>query len=136
MCPILDGLLDLEELRKIEEILSENLRALRKKRGLTQEALAESAELSFRAVQQIEHGINWPSRDSIAALARALEVDQVSLFAEQSQPSTLWRDLLQALAALDDSQVARYLAAIQAELAAASGADSGALSSRKSKQAR
>lgn len=76
-------------MKPIAEILAENVKRLRKERGLTQEALAESAKtgddksLSFRTIQQIEYGERWPGPETVAALAEALGVQQDALFIEK-----------------------------------------------------
>lgn len=67
-------------MKKIAEVLSGNLKRLRKDRGLTQEQLAERAELSLASIQHVELGLRWVSEDSVAALARALQVPQSALF--------------------------------------------------------
>ncbi len=48
------------------------MRAIRRRRGLTQAALAERAGLSPETVSALERGKHAPRADSLAALARAL----------------------------------------------------------------
>src|SRR5947209_13241498 len=51
------------------------LRRYRLARGLTQEALAERAELSVRTVSDLERGVNLtPRKDTLPLLATALEL--------------------------------------------------------------
>jgi predicted ATPase/DNA-binding XRE family transcriptional regulator len=51
------------------------LRAARRNAGLTQEALAERADISTRAISDLERGINRaPRRDTLDMLARALDL--------------------------------------------------------------
>lgn len=50
------------------------LRALRKARGLSQQALADEADLSWPTVQRTEAGTQAASLDVLASLARALQV--------------------------------------------------------------
>lgn len=52
----------------------ERVRALRLKRGWTQERLAEEADLNFVQVSHIERGANEPKLTTIIRLARALGV--------------------------------------------------------------
>lgn len=54
--------------------LGEKVRRLRKRRGLSQDALAQIAGLSLRTVQRIESENRNPSGDSLRRLSRALEV--------------------------------------------------------------
>lgn len=49
-----------------------HLRALRKARGLSQQALADEAEISWPTVQRMEAGTQVASLDVLASLARAL----------------------------------------------------------------
>ncbi len=50
------------------------LRRQRREAELTQEALAERAGLSIRNVQNLEHGVNQPLRDTARRLADALDL--------------------------------------------------------------
>ena len=54
--------------------LSMNLRRIREKRGLTQEALAEKANMHRVYVAQIEAGTKIPSIPALQKLAKALKV--------------------------------------------------------------
>ena len=49
-----------------------HLRALRKARGLSQQALADEAEISWPTVQRVEAGTQVASLDVLFSLARAL----------------------------------------------------------------
>ncbi len=52
-----------------------NVRALRERRGLTQEALAELAEVAPRYLQEVERARTNPSLDMLVVLADALDVE-------------------------------------------------------------
>ena len=69
--------------------VAENLRRLRKERGLSQEAMAELAEFHRTYVSQLERCITNISLDGLERLARALNVDVLDLLAriEASGPS-------------------------------------------------
>ncbi len=54
------------------EIFPRQLRHLRLQRGLSQERLAELAELSINAISSFERGLRFPRPKSLDALARAL----------------------------------------------------------------
>jgi transcriptional regulator with XRE-family HTH domain len=60
--------------------LGKRIRALRKKRGLSQERLAEKADITLRHVQRLE-GVNPPAVafDTLDAIAQALGVSLSSL---------------------------------------------------------
>jgi y4mF family transcriptional regulator len=53
-------------------LLGETVRVRRKKAGLTQEKLAEKADLSTIFISRVERGKESPSVDSLVKIARAL----------------------------------------------------------------
>ena len=55
------------------------VRRLRSKRGLTQEALAERAELNVSYIGFLERGENVPTLSIVLNLARALDVQAADL---------------------------------------------------------
>jgi transcriptional regulator with XRE-family HTH domain len=65
----------------------ENLRRLRKDRGLSQEALAETADLTADYLGFIERGDNVPTLTVILKLAKALNIDAGELLAEFTLPT-------------------------------------------------
>jgi transcriptional regulator with XRE-family HTH domain len=68
-----------EELRR----LGERIREQRRHRGLTQEALAESLELSVAYVSLIERGGRNPPYTTVVAIAKALGVPAARLVVEE-----------------------------------------------------
>ena len=65
----------------IRDILSANIVRFRTELGLTQEELAEKADVSVRYLQQLEGGVSWPSDKIIMKLAKALKIEPSLLFA-------------------------------------------------------
>ena len=63
-----------------KELLALNIKALRKKRGLSQEKLAESANLSAQSISDIEGRRTWVSDKALERLAKAFNVDIFQLF--------------------------------------------------------
>lgn len=63
-----------------------NVRRGRERAGLTQEKLAEEAELDLRFVQRVERGKTNPSASVLVALADALGVTPGSLFKKAALP--------------------------------------------------
>ena len=66
----------------VQELLSfaQVLRHYRRAAGLTQEELAERANLSVRAISDLERGLRTvPQRDTIRLLAQALDVPSAEL---------------------------------------------------------
>jgi transcriptional regulator with XRE-family HTH domain len=68
-----------EELRQ----LGERVREHRRTRGLTQEALAESLDLSVAYVSLIERGGRNPPYTTVVAIARALGVPMSRIVADE-----------------------------------------------------
>ena len=64
----------------MKNVLAINVRRLRKQRKLSQNALAERAEISFRGLQDIEYEKNWPEWETVLSIARALGVSEIDLF--------------------------------------------------------
>lgn len=58
--------------RKHHQILGETIRTKRKKNGLSQEQLAEKANLSTVFISRVERGKESPSVDSLVKIATAL----------------------------------------------------------------
>jgi XRE family transcriptional regulator, regulator of sulfur utilization len=54
-------------------IFGERLRELRRKRGLTLDALAEAADMSLTYVSNLETGVKVPSLTTLIRLAAALK---------------------------------------------------------------
>jgi transcriptional regulator with XRE-family HTH domain len=55
-------------------IVGQNIRTLRKQAGLTQEELAEKADLSYKYVGEVERGVVNISLDSLMRIAKALKM--------------------------------------------------------------
>jgi transcriptional regulator with XRE-family HTH domain len=60
--------------------LGKNVAALRRKCGLTQEGLAELAEVSAWYIQSVERGMNFPSLPVLTKIKAALECSWNRLF--------------------------------------------------------
>lgn len=111
--------------------MSGNVKRYRKMRDLTQAVAAERAKIPFRTYQSVEYGDVWPEADTLQAVALALGVSAAHLLDDGSaglpevkptpKSAPDLRDLLLALASLEDSQMRRYLDSIATEVAAARG---------------
>ena len=74
------------------ELFGGRLRAIRQKRGMTQQALAEVAGMSLTYISNMEHGLKVPSLTTILRLAVALDckvMDLVGVFDKTDLPSIL-----------------------------------------------
>ncbi len=68
----------------IQKILAFNMKRLRESRGLTQEALAERADLSRPYVADLERKAGWVSLDVVSKLANGLQCSEAELFVDPS----------------------------------------------------
>lgn len=81
----------------MKQILSEfgkRVRELRKKKGLSQEALAQKAGLHYTYIGQVERGKKNPSLKSIEKIANALDTSLPHLFSflEEKSPDDKLRN--------------------------------------------
>jgi len=90
----------------IKEILALNLKKNRKKKGLTQEKLAEKADISLRYIAMLELGKSFPSGEMLEKLAKVLDIDAIQLFdiSENSE---------EALQQLDQSVISNIKQAVK-----------------------
>ena len=64
------------------QLFGRRLRDLRKARGLTQEALAEAADLSGNYISDLELGLKVPSLTILVRLSEALDIGTPELLAD------------------------------------------------------
>ena len=64
----------------IKAIFAANLKENRRKKGLTQEKLAEIADISLRYIAMLELGKSFPSGEMLEKLAKALDIQAYQLF--------------------------------------------------------
>jgi transcriptional regulator with XRE-family HTH domain len=69
-----------EKPEKIRQILAHNIKKRRESLGITQEELAETANLSVQTINTIEGCRMWVSDKSITRLAKALNIEVFQLF--------------------------------------------------------
>lgn len=66
--------------RDVRKIFGENVRKARRSKNLTQEKLADKAELHFTYIGQIERGLRNPSLINIYKLVKALNIPISQIF--------------------------------------------------------
>lgn len=88
----------------------ENLREIRKAKGMSQEQLAEAADVSQGTISKIERGEMNVTYDVIIKIATALGVPPVQLF----PLSELQRRALNAIAAIDPARQDAALVVLEA----------------------
>ena len=64
----------------LREVFGAQVRCWRTERKLTQTELAEAADISLDMVSRLERGVVGPSLDTVAELAKALNVSPAILF--------------------------------------------------------
>ena len=67
-------------------MIGDKIRALRKRRGLSQEQLGELVGFSQSKISKIEHG-DWDSLSDLRLIAKALEVPIEELVREEAESS-------------------------------------------------
>jgi transcriptional regulator with XRE-family HTH domain len=73
-------------MERLGTIFANNLREYRRKRGLTQEKLAEMVEVSTHHIGMIELTRNFPTFDLIERIAEALGIEIYELFLVPQSP--------------------------------------------------
>jgi transcriptional regulator with XRE-family HTH domain len=83
----------------IRDILARNIKENRRKRGFSQEKLAEKAGISTPFVAMIEVSRKFPTPDVLDRIAGALDIKTYQLFAVPPSPEEAMERLHDALAA-------------------------------------
>ena len=65
---------------EVRQILAQNIKRLRENRAISQEELAFTAGISIPFLSDIERGNKWPSPETVAKIATALEIEVFELF--------------------------------------------------------
>jgi transcriptional regulator with XRE-family HTH domain len=81
----------------LRQILSKNIKLLRKQRSLSQIELAEKADISIPFLSNIERGNKWPHPDTLTKLAEALGVEVYALFIIDRSPKEELEQLRQEI---------------------------------------
>jgi len=83
----------------------QNIRALRKKAGLSQEKLADKADISRQMMNDIEGRRRWLTKKTLVKLANALNVDVHELFIPSAQENEKTKGIYDAITQEVVSQV-------------------------------
>lgn len=68
------------KINKTTKLLGKNIRAIRAKRGFTQEELASASNLSATMIGHIERGEKSPTVETVASISKALNIAIYKLF--------------------------------------------------------
>jgi transcriptional regulator with XRE-family HTH domain len=95
---------------KIKKRVAMRIRAIRKRRGLSQEALADLIDRSPDAISNLERGVSVPSYETLEALAKGLKIPLADLFidpeSESEARTAVMARLTDAARQLDDRMLA------------------------------
>ena len=83
-------------------MLGENITALRKQRGMSQQTLAESLFVTRQTISKWEKNLSVPDADALVRLADALETTVQSLLGQPEEASAAPSDIAAALNRIND----------------------------------
>ena len=83
-------------------MLSERIKTLRKKKGMSQEELALSVHVVRQTISKWENALSVPDADELIHLAKALEVSVNSLLGMEEKESLVYEDLVNELARVNE----------------------------------
>jgi transcriptional regulator with XRE-family HTH domain len=78
----------------VRVLLGRRIKFYRKKRQLSQAALAERADISITFLSNIERGVKYPTSETLSCIANGLGVDICDLF-QETETSMGRRNLLE-----------------------------------------
>ena len=78
----------MEEKTRIRSVIAQNVKKYRKLNNLTQEALAEAADISNTYIANIECGQTWVSDKTLEKIATALHIEIYLLFIPETSDDT------------------------------------------------
>ncbi|KND49580.1 MAG: hypothetical protein AB203_00665 [Parcubacteria bacterium C7867-008] len=82
----------------VDVAVGARIRLLRKVRGLSQQALAEAAGVTFQQIQKYERGANRVSASMLTRIAKTLNVPVAEMFGENSVSSGIIDEVAALLA--------------------------------------
>lgn len=89
------------------------IREIRKRKGLTQEAVAEAVGVDHSTFSRYERGQAWPSAEKLKAIARALDCSVAELFSDYEAPTPGVAEFMTLTADLDEDRIRRILDAFR-----------------------
>lgn len=97
------------DVSNIQEVVGKNIQLFRQSKGLTQERLAELANVSSSYIGYLERGLRTPSLDLLARIGNALEVEPTVLLKTTSEDTDPILKKLNALLAGQNPKPIRFL---------------------------
>lgn len=83
-------------------MLGDNIAALRKQRGMTQQTLADALYVTRQTISKWEKNLSVPDADALVRLADALETTVQTLLGQQAAASAKPSDIAVALGRIND----------------------------------
>ncbi len=71
--------------KKLKKNIGEKIKLYRKKRGLSQDKLAEIVNMEMKSLSRIESGHNYPQCENLVAIANALEIAPWQLYFSEEE---------------------------------------------------
>ncbi len=101
----------------LKKIFAENLKKIRKQRGLTQEELAELVNVAPRHISFIETAKSFPSCDLLERLSKVLNINFTKFFEYESEISRdeILKQINNIATRLDDKKL-KYIYKMVSEL--------------------
>lgn len=98
-------------MKDIKVLFGRRIKELRKNRGLSQEELAERADMSSKYISRIEMGQSFPSIETLAKLANALNVELKDFFefAHKTPSQKELKEILNSLLKETDEEKVRLI---------------------------
>ena len=85
------------EIKGIREVLATNIKEYRRKLGMTQEELAEKANVSTHYIAMIETCKKYPKPEMLEHIAKTLDIEPYKLFSVVSDPNEPLQQLYQKI---------------------------------------
>ena len=84
---------------KLKKNIGEKIKFYRKKRGLSQDKLAEIINLEMKSLSRIESGHNYPQCENLVAIAKALKISpwQLYFFENELSVEEMKKDIINIL---------------------------------------
>ena len=74
-------------MENIEKLIGKKVREARLRLGLSQSDLAKNAKTSLTTINRLEKGHQFPPSSTLTEIAKALNIEVSSLYAEEASPS-------------------------------------------------
>jgi transcriptional regulator with XRE-family HTH domain len=100
----------------VKALFGQRLRAIRRRRKLTQESLGELAKLDYKHIWSIENGRNAPSFEAISRLAKALKVEPCEFFISEQYSADQLRRLIVEVDNIEPRALTRFFEDLVAAL--------------------